>query len=264
MLRRQDYDLTCALTESIGCWTEVIFSASSSGISHSNSSSRAITSSTVSSESAPRSSTNDALLVTSSSLTPSCSTTIFLTRSSMVLMGLLLQAEWLLVEPARGCAARVSLIHKADSVVKSRGHWHPRENAGHSEACAAFGVLFGSCGPVSGHVHAAVHVQGLAGDVAGVRAGEEGHGAGDVRRFAEAAQRDLAEHRLLGVRRQVAGHVGVDEARGNHVHGHAAAADLLGQRLAEGDDAGLGRGVVGLAGVAGGADHRGDVDDAAL
>src|SRR3546814_6852396 len=43
-------------------------------------------SSDVCSSDLPRSSTNDALVVTSSSLTPSCSTTIFLTRSSMLLM----------------------------------------------------------------------------------------------------------------------------------------------------------------------------------
>src|SRR5690606_19636369 len=67
-----------------------------SGISHSNSSSSAITSSTVSSESAPRSSTKEALLLTSSSLTPSCSTTIFLTRSSMLLIGCLLR--WRLLQ----------------------------------------------------------------------------------------------------------------------------------------------------------------------
>ena len=42
-----------------GLLTVVIFSASSSGISHSNSSSSAITSSTVSRESAPRSSTKE-------------------------------------------------------------------------------------------------------------------------------------------------------------------------------------------------------------
>src|SRR5271163_2419033 len=70
----------------MACWTVVIFSASSSGISVSNSSSSAITSSTVSSESAPRSSTNEASLVTSSSLTPSCSATIFLTCCSTVLI----------------------------------------------------------------------------------------------------------------------------------------------------------------------------------
>jgi len=54
-----------SLMYSMACWTVVIFSASSSGISISNSSSRAMTSSTVwSSESAPRSSTNEASFVT--------------------------------------------------------------------------------------------------------------------------------------------------------------------------------------------------------
>src|SRR6267142_4792509 len=67
----------------MACWTVVIFSASSSGISVSNSSSRAITSSTVSSESAPRSSTNDESFLISASLTPSCSAMIFLTACSM-------------------------------------------------------------------------------------------------------------------------------------------------------------------------------------
>tara|TARA_A100001015_G_scaffold179482_1_gene199532 strand:- start:491 stop:1438 length:948 start_codon:yes stop_codon:yes gene_type:complete len=72
--------------EIIASLTVVIFSASSSGISVSNSSSRAITNSTVSSESAPRSSTKEASGVTSSSLTPSCSHTNFVTRSTIVLM----------------------------------------------------------------------------------------------------------------------------------------------------------------------------------
>src|SRR6187399_3221527 len=62
--------------------TRVIFSASSSGISIPNSSSNAITSSTVSRLSAPRSSTNDASGVTRSSSTPSWSTMIFFTRSA--------------------------------------------------------------------------------------------------------------------------------------------------------------------------------------
>src|SRR5258708_12619935 len=47
-----------------------------------NASSNAITSSTTSSESAPKSSTNDAVGVTSASSTPSCSTIICFTRSS--------------------------------------------------------------------------------------------------------------------------------------------------------------------------------------
>src|SRR3989454_1533588 len=57
------------------------FSASSSGISAPNSSSNAMTNSTVSSESAPRSSMNFASGVTWSGLTPSCSTMISFTRS---------------------------------------------------------------------------------------------------------------------------------------------------------------------------------------
>src|SRR5580692_4329517 len=63
-----------------------IFSASSSGISISKASSKAITSSTVSRESAPKSSTNEALLVTSASSTPSCSTIICFTFSSTAAM----------------------------------------------------------------------------------------------------------------------------------------------------------------------------------
>ena len=46
----------------------------------------------------------------------------------------------------------------------------------------------------SGHVHAAVDVQGVARDVARIGAGEEGHGARDVGRLAQPAERDLAQH----------------------------------------------------------------------
>src|SRR5262249_17346625 len=63
--------------------TLCIFSASSSGISMLNSSSNRITNSTVSSESAPRSSMNLAFGVTSDSSTPSSSTMICLTLSSI-------------------------------------------------------------------------------------------------------------------------------------------------------------------------------------
>src|SRR6185437_6011255 len=70
-------------------WTVRIFSASSSGISSSKASSKAMTNSTVSSESAPRSSTNEALGVTSASSTPSCSTMICFTFSSTAAMFLL-------------------------------------------------------------------------------------------------------------------------------------------------------------------------------
>src|SRR6266404_1936282 len=75
-------DLACLSMYSTASFTVVIFSASSSGTSMPNASSNAITNSTWSSESAPRSSTNDAVGVTSASSTPSCSTIICLTRSS--------------------------------------------------------------------------------------------------------------------------------------------------------------------------------------
>jgi len=63
-----------------------IVSAASSGISMPNSSSKAITSSTVSRLSAPRSSMNEAVSVTLASSTLRCSTTIFLTRTAISLM----------------------------------------------------------------------------------------------------------------------------------------------------------------------------------
>src|SRR6056297_3155265 len=63
-------------------------SAASSGISMPNSSSNAMTSSTVSRLSAPRSSMNEAFSVTLSSSTPRCSTTIFFTRSAISLISI--------------------------------------------------------------------------------------------------------------------------------------------------------------------------------
>ena len=67
--------------EKLITWTEESFSADSSPISTPNSSSRAITISTASRESAPRSSTNLELSVTFSSSTPSCLLTMDFTLS---------------------------------------------------------------------------------------------------------------------------------------------------------------------------------------
>src|SRR5207342_1908446 len=223
----------------MACCTEVIFSASSSGISHSNSSSSAITSSTVSSESAPRSSTNEALLVTSSSLTPSCSTTIFLTRSSMLLMGTGSSGETVQtgsVRESRGARAQARASLERDVGRRGRGR--------------------------SGHVHAAVDVQGFAGDVAGVRARQERDRPGDVRGLAQAAQCDLADQAFTRGFGQRTGHVGVDESGRNHIDRYAPRTDFLRQGFGEPDDPRLRRRVIGLAGIAGDADDGGDVDDA--
>src|SRR5262249_40754812 len=159
----------------MACWTVVIFSASSSGISVSNSSSRAITSSTVSRESAPRSSTKEDSFLISASLTPSCSATIFLTRCSTFSIA----GSFPLVGCARNSKVRI--------VAESHCHF-------------------------STHVHAAVHMQRRAGDVAGLRRSEEGHGGGDVLRTPQLAERNLREKRgflLLGERSR---HVRIDES----------------------------------------------------
>ena len=72
------------------------FSASSSGISALNSSSKAMTNSTVSRESAPRSSMKEASRVTSSAFTPSCSTIMSFTFCSMstAILGLLCRTQY--------------------------------------------------------------------------------------------------------------------------------------------------------------------------
>src|SRR5260221_13923383 len=202
----------------MACWTLVIFSASSSGISHSNSSSRAITSSTLSRESAPRSSTNEDSFLMSASATPSCSATIFLTRASKLSIDFL-QALCSFVGARK---ARNSTIWTA-----------------------------------SIHEHSAVDVQGRAGDIGRRGRAQEEDRLRDVLDPAEAPEGHALDQLLHLLRGQRAGHVGLDEPRRHAVHRDVAAADLAGERLGEAHDAGLGGGVVGLAGVAGEADYRG-------
>src|SRR5260221_8693723 len=138
------------------CWTVVIFSASSSEISVSNSSSRAITSSTVSSESAPRSSTNEDPLLISASFTPSCSATIFLTRCSTFSIA--------------GSFPLVCNHRKSEVRIVAESH------------CS-----------FSTHVHAAVDMQRGSGDVGGLRRCEECHGGRHFFRTSETSERNLLE-----------------------------------------------------------------------
>src|SRR4029079_3609941 len=111
--------------------TVLIFSAASSGISTPNSSSKAITSSTMSRLSGPRSSMKLASGGTLSSSTPRCSTTIFLTRSAVSLMCCPLEmgggfgnrpnerrARWqvprkIRATPCRWCKRSAILLHDA-------------------------------------------------------------------------------------------------------------------------------------------------------
>src|SRR2546423_831049 len=72
-------------------------------------------------------------------------------------------------------------------------------------------------------VEAAVHVDDLAGDVAGRWGGEEGHRAGDVLVGAGAAHRDPLDHRREGLGRRVQ----LVEAVVDHAGGHTVAVDPL-------------------------------------
>src|SRR5215470_3101364 len=178
----------------MACWTVVIFSASSSGISVSNSSSSAITSSTVSSESAPRSSTNDDSLLISPSATPSCSATIFLTRCSMLSMRFL-----------------------------PRGYRFGQKTEGFYQKPG--GPRLPRPGP-SDHVHPAVDVQRGTGDVPRRGRGEERHGRRDIVRGPEATQWNPGQKCLPLCIAEGFGHVRVDETRCHAVDRDVTAADL--------------------------------------
>src|ERR1700751_5972849 len=150
--------------------TVTIFSAASSGISHPNSSSKAITSSTVSRLSAPRSSIKLAFSVTFVSSTPKCSTTIFLTRSETSLIRSFPQwfAGMSFTQSARALAARY--CHPAPRRTRESQRRH----------ISYFPTTTKSPSPVGGsvgsyHEHATVDVQGLAGDVGSLGACQVNH-----------------------------------------------------------------------------------------
>src|SRR3954462_10448277 len=209
--------------------TLLIFSASSSGISIPNSSSKAITSSTMSRESAPRSSVKLASRVTSSSSTPSCSTMMLLTFSATAIA---FPPHSMVVGPGRARARPAVLTQRRFASPWERSDVQPPR-----------------------------HVQGMPGDVPRLLAGEEEDGRGDVVHGAQALEGDGAGEGLLGGLGERLGHRGLDVARSHHVGRDVAAAQLAGQRLGEADQPRLGGRVVRLAGVAHHAHHRGDVDD---
>src|SRR4029079_13335190 len=139
-----------------------------------NSSSSAITSSTVSRESAPRSAMKAFSLVTSASGTPSCSAMIFLTRASISLMtppG---------VENGKTRQPAILAAPTQSSPGPGGPAWLQRSLRRRTPSL---------------HEHAAVDVQFGAGDVARLRAGQEGHRVGDLFGGAQAPQRNLLQQR---------------------------------------------------------------------
>src|SRR5665213_3274684 len=263
----------------MACCTVVIFSASSSGISISNSSSRAMTSSTVSSESAPRSSTNEASLVTCSALTPSCSATMAFTCCSTVLITRLsllsmvsCASRWSAAR-ARYCRGTpplsASTAKRAGVIVFSgetpmRSPSDPKPGPVAPANVAIFQRRIADRGFARlRHVQAAVDVQRLTGDVPGLRRCEEQY------RRCNILGRTQPRHGYAGRQSRPLlivkglGHVRVDESRGNRIDGNAAGGDFLSQRLGEAQYPGLGCRVVDLAGIARHPDDGCNVDDPA-
>src|SRR6516165_4908786 len=125
------------------------------------------------------------------------------------------------------------------------------------------------------HVQAAVDGPDLAGDVRGLVGGEEADGAGDLLRPGKPAQRNLLPDPLQRPFRHGGHHVRGDVTGSDRVDGQPDALPrgatgpldledrLLGQRFGQAEQPRLGCGVVGLADLAGLADHRGHADDPA-
>src|SRR5437867_510958 len=214
-----------------------IFSASSSLISILNASSSAMTNSTVSSESAPRSFTNEASIVTSSGSTPSCSTMMPLTLSSMLCA--------ICFPPCGTCSDALACVHPARMPGGYRG-----------------GTLIIVRRPL--HVKTAADVQDLAGDVGGAGTEEKRDTRRHVRGCSQPAQGDESRHPVARLLLKRLGHLGVDEPRGHRVHGDRARRHFPGQRLGEPEETGLGRAIVGLTRVPHEPDDRADVDDTAV
>ena len=76
-------------------------------------------------------------------------------------------------------------------------------------------------------------MQGLAGDVAGLRRSQEQHRGGNVFRAAQPGHGNLRQQARALLFGQRPGHVGVDEARGDGVDGDAPRGHLPRQRLGE-------------------------------
>src|SRR6516225_1510204 len=242
----------CASIKLTASFTVTIFSAASSGISHPNSSSKAITSSTVSRLSAPRSSMKLAFSVTFDSSTPKCSTTIFLTRSLTSLIRSF--PRW---NARRWLWHRVSRRHP-HFIVSPRGR---TEGASHITISPAMPIQLVAAGHRGlYHGHAAVDVQGLTGDIAGLGACEKDDRGRDVVGGAEPSGGNRAEKARALLRCQLLRHCSRDRARRYAVHGNTAPADFGGDRFGHADHRRFCGRIIRLSGVAGDRDDGGDPD----
>src|SRR5664280_3584896 len=100
-------------------------------------------------------------------------------------------------------------------------------------------------------------------DVAGVVTGEKPYDASDIGWLTDATHGDHGGHLVLGGA-QITGHVGIDETGRDDVDRDTARGDLLGERAGESDQSRLGGRVVGLAGNADEGADGANEDDGAL
>src|ERR1039458_1540526 len=191
-----------------------------------------MTNSTVSSESAPRSSMNLASGVTWSAFTPNCSTMISFTRCSIVFSAMIYSGSKLNVSGSYFCSVSMRRFGTRQAPNRKKLHGH-----------------------------AAINRKHLAGDITSGRTSQKQDGIGDVVRLAEAAQGDLFQEPLARLGADFGRHGGLNETGGDGVHRDAAARQFSGDGLGKADHARFAGAVIALAGVADQADHRSDVND---
>src|ERR1700733_10913432 len=230
-------------------FTVAIFSASSSGISMLKDSSKAITSSTVSSESAPKSSTNEAVGVTSPSSTPSCSTMICFTRSSTLAI--------LYVPPlSASCNRALDLSGRSRRVKfgQARAFYAWLEARSTLEAH----IRASSSSP---HVHSAVYVQDVSGNIRCLVARQKNNCRRDIHIRSRTAHRNPPQHEILHILRQRVGHWGGDETRSDGVYCDIARSDFHRDRARQPDHPRLCRNVIRLPGISRLRNDRTHIDD---
>src|SRR5205085_1397370 len=127
--------------------------------------------------------------------------------------------------------------------------WSSRTWSANEKRPAEAGLSQGTAGG-SAHVQAAVDREVRAGRVAALLARKPGDDGGDLARLAQALHRDRRDDLVQHVLADGLDHVGADVARAHGVDRHALVRELLRQRHREAVHARLGRGVVGLAGLA--------------
>src|ERR1051325_6532645 len=243
---------------STASFTVVIFSASSSGTSMPKASSNAITNSTWSSESAPRSSTNDAVGVTSASSTPSCSTIICFTRSSTLAIR---------IPPSQPCWDLLYLLKTLRlSKCARTPAFHRFGQPAHSMHAPPQGQLsniptrFQNICP-SRQMHPTIYVQHMAGNVARLVACQKHNRRRYVPRRTHPPQRNPLFQLSLHFLGQHIRHRRLDESRRHRIHRNPPRSYFDRNRFRQTNQAGFRRHVVRLPGVSALRHHRRNIDD---